>query len=92
MCARALPGDIGKMEWLLKEGEEDIGGGLPVSISEETELNIEIGYFAPRSGEEELGLNYVFYHVSSANETVAVGARPGEDGLYITVTTEASEK
>jgi hypothetical protein len=92
MCARALPGDIGKMEWLLKEGEEDIGGGLPVSISEATDLNIEIGYFAPRSGEEELGLNYVFYHVSSANETVAVGARPGEDGLYITVTTEASEK
>jgi hypothetical protein len=92
MCARALPGDVGRMEWLLKEGEEDIGGGLPVSISEETELNIEIGYFAPRSGEEELGLNYVFYHVSSLDETRAVGARPGEDGLYIRVTTETSEE
>ncbi|MCH1515861.1 MAG: hypothetical protein L7U52_04030 [Alphaproteobacteria bacterium] len=88
MCARALPGDVAKMEWLIKEGEEGIGGGLPVSISEATDLNIEIGYFAPRSGEEELGLYYVFYHASTPGVTAAVGARPGEDGLFITVSTE----
>ena len=89
MCARALPGDPTKMEWLLKEGEDDIASGLPVTISEDTKLNIEIGYFAPRAGEEELGLNYVFYYVSPLQVTRAVGARPGEDGLFIKVSTEA---
>ena len=41
-------------------------------------------------GEEELGLNYVFYYVSPRQETRAVGARPGEDGLFIKVSTEAA--
>lgn len=90
MCARALPNDPTKMEWLLKEGEDDIMSGLPVTISEDTKLNIEFGYFAPRTGEEELGLNYVFYYVSPLQETRAVGARPGEDGLFIKVSTEAA--
>ena len=90
MCARAVPGDPTKMEWLLKEGEYDIASGLPVTVSEETELNIEFGYFAPLAGEEELGLNYVFYYNSTDQETRAVGARPGEDGLFIKVTTEAA--
>ena len=90
MCARAVPGDPTKMEWLLKEGEDDIASGLPVTVSEETELNIEFGYFAPLAGEEELGLNYVFYYNSTDQETRAVGARPGEDGLFIKVTTEAA--
>ena len=88
VCARALPGDNTKMEWLLKTGEDGIVSGLPVNISADTTLNVEIGYFAPRSGEEELGLWYTFYHRSAEDDTLAVGAHPGEDGLWVTITAD----
>ena len=88
MCVRAIPGRNERMEWLLKSGEDGIISGLPVTIEADTKLNIEIGYFAPRAGEEELGLWYTFYHNAQTGETGAVGAQPGEDGLWVTVSTE----
>ena len=88
VCARAISGDNTKMEWLLKTGEEGIVSGLPVNISANTNLNVEIGYFAPRSGEEELGLWYTFYHRAVEGDTQAVGAHPGEDGMWVTITSD----
>jgi hypothetical protein len=88
VCARAITGDNTKMEWLLKAGEDGIVSGLPATINSSTNLNIEIGYFAPKSGEEELGLWYTFYHRSAQNDTQAVGAHPGEDGMWVTITTD----
>ena len=88
VCARTIDGDNTKMEWLLKAGEDGIISGLPVNITEDTNLNVEIGYFAPKSGEEELGLWYTFYHRSAQNDTQAVGAHPGEDGMWVTISTE----
>jgi hypothetical protein len=94
MCARALPGDYTKMEWLtqtINEPDEDIAYGLPVEISDDTTVNIEFGYFAPvDDGVKEIGLWYTFLLDRSVNPPItrAVGAQPGEDGLYILVTTD----
>ena len=88
VCVRTTEGDNTKMEWLLKAGEDGIIEGLPVNISSDTQLNVEIGYFAPKSGEEELGLWYSFYHRQAEGDTQAVGAHPGEDGLWVTITTD----
>ena len=94
MCARALPDDYTKMEWLMQtinEPGEDITFGLPVEISADTEVNIEFGYYAPvDDGLEEIGLWYVFLLDQSVNPPItrAVGAQPGEDGMYILVSVE----
>ena len=94
MCARALPDDYTKMEWLLQtidEPGEDLAFGLPVEIGADTKVNIEFGYFAPvDDGLKEIGLWYVFLLDQSVNPPItrAVGAQPGEDGLYILVSTE----
>jgi hypothetical protein len=94
MCARALPDDYTKMEWLLQtinEPGEDLAFGLPVEISADTTVNIEFGYFAPvDDGLKEIGLWYAFLLDRSVSPPItrAVGAQPGEDGLYILVSTD----
>ena len=94
MCARALPDDYTKMEWLTQTTnvpEDDIAFGLPVEISADTKVNIEFGYFAPvKDGLKEIGLRYVFLLDRSVNPPItrAVGAQPGEDGLYVLVSVE----
>jgi hypothetical protein len=94
MCARALPDDYTKMEWLtqtINDPDEDIAYGLPVEISDDTTVNIEFGYFAPvDDGLEEIGLWYTFLLDRSVSPPItrAVGAQPGEDGLYILVSTD----
>ena len=93
-CARALPDDHTKMEWLMQtinEPEEDMAFGLPIEVSADTTVNIEFGYFAPvTDGLKEIGLWYVFLLDQSVNPPItrAVGAQPGEDGLYILVSAE----
>lgn len=94
MCARAMPDDYTKMEWLtqtINDPDEDIAFGLPVEISADTTVNIEFGYFAPvDDGLKEIGLWYAFLLDRSVNPPItrAVGAQPGEDGLYILVSTD----
>jgi hypothetical protein len=94
MCARALPDDYTKMEWLLQtinDPGEDLAFGLPVEISADTTVNIEFGYFAPvDDGLKEIGLWYAFLLDRSVSPPItrAVGAQPGEDGLYILVSVE----
>ena len=94
MCARALPDDYTKMEWITQTTNvsgEDIAFGLPIEITADTTVNIEFGYFAPvDDGLEEIGLWYAFLLDRSVNPPItrAVGAQPGEDGLYILVSAE----
>ena len=94
MRALALPDDYTKIEWLLQtinEPGEDLAFGLPVEIGDDTKVNIEFGYFAPvDDGLKEIGLWYAFLLDRSVSPPItrAVGAQPGEDGLYILVSTD----
>jgi hypothetical protein len=82
------------MEWLLQtinEPGEDIAFGLPIEVGADTKVNVEFGYFAPvDDGVKEIGLWYAFLLDRSGDTPItrAVGAQPGEDGLYILVSTD----
>lgn len=85
LCTRQNPVDSREIEMRLTSAV-DVLDGMPITITDDNGCTLDMNpdfYSAKRGGTEELGVKFLWRN--DAGTLKYVGAYPGENGMYITV-------